>query len=335
MNKMPLRNNLLLLASFLLSTSSCLLSQGPAALDDARPDTSRSIAGYMLGPEDQITVRVLDLDEFNTQNLTPVRIDMRGNIRLPLVGRLHAAGLTVEKLEAEIAARLSNLMNDPEVTVAVAEFRSHPVSVLGAVKTPGVLQITGRKTLFEVLSLAGGLNPDAGNTIKITRRVDSGPLPLPNVVRDPSGDFFVGELNVRAVMEAKNPKENIDVLPNDVVTVPKADLVYVVGGVKRSGGFVLSSEKEQITVLQALSLAEGLDRDAAPKKARILRPGAAGAERTEIAIDLRQILDGRAQDVALRANDILFVPTSGAKSVGIRTLEMAVQMATGVAIYRM
>lgn len=299
------------------------------------PDSAQSIAGYVLGPEDQITVRVLDLDEFNAQNLTPVRIDMRGNIRLPLVGRLHAAGLTVEKLESEIAVRLSNLMNDPEVTVAVAEFRSHPVTVLGAVKTAGVLQITGRKTLFEVLSLAGGLNPDAGNTVKITRRVDSGPLPLPNVVRDPSGDFFVGQLNVRAVMEAKNPLENIDVLPNDVVTVPKADLVYVVGGVKRSGGFVLSSEKEQITVLQALSLAEGLDRDAAPKKARILRPSAVGAERIEIAVDLKRILDGSAQDVALRANDILFVPTNAAKSVGIRALETAVQMATGIAIYRL
>lgn len=297
-------------------------------------DTVSGESAYILGPEDQLTIRVLDLDEFNAQNLPPVRIDPSGNIRLPLVGRVHASGLTVGQLETEIGKRLSNLMNAPEVTVGVTDFRSHPVSVLGAVKNPGVHQITGKKTLFEVLSLAGGLNADAGNTIKITRRIDEGALPLPDVIRDPSGEFSVGELNVRAVMEAKNPRENIEVLANDVITVPKADLVYVVGGVKRAGGFVLS-EKEQISVLQALSLAEGLDREAAPKKARILRAGAAGAQRTEIPIDLSRILEGHAEDIALRANDILFVPTSGAKSVGIRVLETAVQMATGVAIYRM
>ena len=323
-----------ILVSLLVFAALCLFGAPPVVADDARADSSSSAVGYVLGPEDQITVHVLDLDEFSAEHSAPIRIDLRGNIRLPLVGRLHAAGLTVEKLEAEIAARLSKLMNDPEVTVAIAEFRSHPVSVLGAVKNPGVLQITGRKTLFEVLSLAGGLNPDAGNTIKITRRADVGALPLSGAARDASGDFFIGELNVRSVMQASNPGENIDVLANDVITVPKADLVYVVGGVKRSGGFILS-EKAEISVLQALSLAEGLERDAAPKKAKILRPGPAGAQRIEISIDLRQILDGRGEDVELRANDILFVPTNGAKSVGIRALESAVQIATGVAIYRM
>jgi polysaccharide export outer membrane protein len=290
-------------------------------------------ASYIVGPEDVITVRVLDLDEFDPKTLAPIRIDLGGNIRLPIAGRIQASGLTVEQLETEIARRLSNVLQEPEVTVSVIEFRSHPVSVLGAVKNPGVHQITGQKTLFEVLSLAGGLNPDAGNTIKVTRRVESGTLPLPSVSKDPSGEFFVGQLDVRGIMEAKNPLNNIKVLANDVVTVPKADMVYVIGAVKRSGGFVLS-EKEQISVLQALSLAEGVDRVAGPKNAKILRQASPGSERTIIAVNVQRILEGQSQDVALCANDILFIPTSAAKNAGIRALEATIQMGTGLVIWR-
>lgn len=300
----------------------------------AQPSLSkRRIGGYVLGPEDVITVRVLEIEEFNAQNLGAIRVDPQGNIRLPLAGRMHVAGLSVEQLEVNIARALTSVMNDPEVTVTMTEFGSSPVSVLGAVRNPGVHQISGRKTLFEVLSLAGGLSPDAGNAIKITRRMDAGPLPLAGVTRDSGGEFFVGGLNVRAVMEAKDPSVNIEVLPNDVITVPKAEMVYVIGAVKRPGGFVLN-EKEQMSVLQALSLAEGLDRVAAAKGARILRQDDAGGKRSEIPINVRSILEGRAQDVALHANDILFVPDSAAKGATMRALEAAVQMGTGVVIWR-
>lgn len=304
---------------------------GPSAANSN--SVPRRDAAYVLGPEDSIAVRVLDLDEFDPKALGTIRVDLQGNIRLPLVGRIHAAGLTIEQLEKQIAGGLSTFMKDPEVTVSIAEFRSHPVSVLGSVRNPGVHQITGHKTLFEVLSLAGGLNPEAGNKIKITRSVTAGALPLPGSAKDAAGEFFVGELNVREVMDAKNPAVNIDVLPNDVITVPKADMVYVIGAVRRSGGFTLS-EKEQISVLQALSLAEGLDRVAAAKSARILRQPEPGAERIEIPVNLSQILEGRASDVALRANDILFIPNSMAKSTSMRVLEAAIQAGTGFAIYR-
>ena len=287
---------------------------------------------YVLGADDQISVRVLELEEFSAQNLPALRIDPAGDIRLPLAGRVHAAGLTVERLQAAVAHRLSVILKNPEVTVSVVEFRSHPVSVLGAVKTPGVYQITGRKTLFEVLSLAGGLNPDAGNTIKVTRRVSAGPLPLSDVSRDPTNEFFIGSLDIRSVMEARNPGENINILAEDVITVPKAELVYVIGAVKRSGGFILN-EKGHLSALQALALAEGLDHVAAPKNARILRQDAPGAERKEVAVNLKLILEGRAQDVSLRANDILFIPTSLPKNAGLRALEASIQLGAAV-IYR-
>jgi polysaccharide export outer membrane protein len=296
---------------------------------DPLPASNRD---YVLGPDDGLTVNVADLAEFDSKSIGVIRVDHQGDIRLPIAGRIQASGLTVEALEKEIANRLSGIMNNPEVSVAVAEYRSHPVSVLGAVRNPGVYQVTGPKTLFEVLSLAGGLNADAGNRVNITRAVSAGSLPLLNASTDKTGQFYIGELSVRSVMEAKSPEENIMVLPNDVITVPKADMVYVVGAVNKPGGFLLL-EKEQLSVLQAVSLAAGLDKVASAKKARILRQSSPGAERTEVVVNVQKILDGSAEDVSLQANDILFIPNSLAKSTSARVLDAAIQAGTGIAIF--
>jgi polysaccharide biosynthesis/export protein len=298
----------------------------------AANQTVGPVPGYALGSQDVVAVRVQDIDEYNAQNLPPVRIDGEGNIRLPLIGRVHAAGLSVGQLESHVHDRLSRIMNDPDVSVTVTEFGSRPVSVLGAVRNPGVHQISGNKTLYEVLSLAGGLSPDAGNGIEVTRHASAGPLPLAGAIPDASGQYLVARLDVRRVMEAKDPTVNINVLPDDVITVPKADMVYVIGAVKKAGGFVLN-EKEQMSVLQALSLAEGLDNVAAAKAARILRQNDTETARVEIPINLSLVLEGSRQDIPLHANDILFVPTSKAKNAGIRAIEAAVQIGTGVVIY--
>ena len=309
---------------FAAAIASTLIAQDP------KPDPG---AAYILGPDDQITVRVLDLDEISDKDGKPIRIDSRGNIVLPVAGRVHAAGLTVDQLEDAISGKLKAILQNPQTTVNVLEQRSQPVSVLGSVKTPGVHQIRGKKTLFEVLSLAGGLNPDAGNVVNITRRKSAGPLPLPNDTDDSSHEFRIASVSVRSVMDAKNPQENIVVMPEDVVSVPKGDLVYVIGAVKKSGGFILA-EKEKISVLQALSLAEGLDRGASANKAKILRQVANSDNRAEIPVDLKLIMAGKQGDVSLRADDILFVPTIGPKNAAMRGLEAAIQIGTGVAIYR-
>jgi polysaccharide export outer membrane protein len=314
----------------ILTHSLFLLALGLSELTASQMPSPRK--DYVLGPDDGLLVNVVELAELDSKSLGIVRIDHQGNIRLPLAGRVQAAGLTVEGLEIEIANRLSGIMNKPEVSVSVSEYRSHPVSILGAVRTPGVYQVSGPKTLFEVLSLAGGLNPDASNRVNISRPVAAGMLPLPNAKPDKTGQFTTAELNVRSVMEAKNPEENIIVLSNDVITVPKADMVYVVGAVHKSGGFLLL-EKEQISVLQAVSLAEGLDKVASAKAARILRQSTPGAERTEVVVNVERIMAGRAEDVSLQANDILFIPNSLAKSVSMRALEAIIQTGTGVAIF--
>ena len=290
----------------------------------------QSARPYILGPEDQITVRVLNLEEMGTD---PYRIDSRGNIDLPLIGRVHAAGLSPEQLEAELAHKLTNQLQEPIVTVSVKEFRSLPVSVLGAVQTPGVHQIHGPTTLFEVLSAAGGIRQDAGNTIHITRRKEAGPIPLPGARTDNTGQFYLAEVKVKSVIEAQNPEENILVMPEDVISVPKGEMVYVIGAVHRAGGFVLN-EKENISILEALSLAEGLDHAAGASGARILRLASDGRSRTQIPVDVKKIMAGKSPDMSLVANDVLFLPTSASKNAVIRGTEAAISIATGLAVYR-
>ncbi|MCL4401467.1 MAG: polysaccharide export protein [Acidobacteria bacterium] len=287
-------------------------------------------ATYVLGPGDQISIRVLEVEEINDK---PVRIDLSGYVRLPLVGRVRAGGLTVEQFEANLTRSLTAYVRKPDVSVAVTEYHSQPVSVIGAVKTPGVHQLEGRKTLIEILSMAGGLDVTAGPKVKITRRAEWGPIPLATASRAQGGDFSVAEVNLKDLIDAQNPECNIVILPHDVISVPRAEMIYVVGQVLRSGGYVLN-EHEAMTVLQALTLAGGLDRTASPKNARILRSTAGAAERTEISVNLQKILEGKGADLPMRPEDILFVPTSTPKKAAIRAIETAIQIGTGVVIWR-
>lgn len=294
-----------------------------AAAKSEAPDT------YTLGPGDQIVIRVPDLEEIDNKS---VPIDMKGNINLPQVGRIQASGLTTEQLEDAIADRLKKVLVNPDVSVYLTEMRSQPVSVLGEVQTPGVHQLQGQKNLFEVLSLAGGLRPDAGNTVKITRRLEWGRLPLPGAADDPTGQFSVASVNVKSIMAASNPADNITIRPNDVISVVKADIIYVVGAVHKPGGFTLG-ENKTLSSLQLISLAEGSERTASLQNSKILRYLPGSTTREEIPLDLKKIFAGKMADTQLKADDILFVPTSTAKAAGYRTLE-ALMQGSSLMIYR-
>jgi len=285
---------------------------------------------YLLGPGDELVIRALEAEEIAEK---PVRIDLGGYIRLPLVGRLKAGGLTVDQLTAELNDKLKEYIQDPQVAVSVTQYRSQPVSVIGAVKEPGVHQLEGHKTLIEMLSLAGGLAQDAGYTVTITRRLEYGRIPLAGARDDETGRFSIAEVELNSIMEARNPEGNIEIRPYDVISVPRAQLVYVIGQVKRAGGFPLK-ERESLTVLQALSLAEGLDRVSAPQAAKILRQPPEGGQRVEIAVNVKKILEGKADDVTLQPQDILFIPASATKAASLRAVEAAIQIGTGIIIWR-
>lgn len=307
------------------------IPEGAAASATVANRSEPVASAYILGPEDEITIRGVGLDEITN---VPVQVDPSGYIRLPLIGQMRVSGMTVAEAQTALTERLKQYVLEPDISVSVTQFRSQPVSVLGAVRTPGVYQLHGRKTLLEVLSLAGGLDREtAGSSIRIARKLEVGRIPLASARDDSSGDFSVAEVSLKQILDAASPADNITLLPGDVVTVPRADLVYVVGQVNRAGGFVLN-ERKSMTVLQALSLAGGLDRGASPKNARILRSAPGSADRKEIAVDLKRILDGSGPDVQLEREDILFVPESVPKKAALRAVEAAIQLGTGIVIWR-
>jgi len=309
-------------------------AQSPSA---AAPNQQQAKCGsqirstYLLGPDDQLEISGPELTDLSNK---PVRIDGEGDIAVPLAGPVHVAGLTVQQTEQELGKVLSKYIRHPQVVVNVAEVRSQPVSVLGAVNSPGVHQVQGHKTVLEMLAMAGGIRQDAGYSIRITREVEWGCIPLPGAQLDGSGRYSVAEVNLRKIMDAKTPEENIQIFPHDVISVPKAEMVYVIGEVKRSGGFVLG-EHQSISVLQALSLAEGLNTGADPRHAKILRLKPEADQRVEVAVDVKDALNGKKPDTPLQGEDILFIPGSTGKKAALRGLEAAIQTGTGLAIWRM
>lgn len=310
----------------LLVAALCAAAQ-QVARTGALPDS-----GYALGPDDEIVIHAMDSPEISEK---PVLIGTNGNITLPLIGRVKAGGLTVEQLETELNTRLKQYVKDPQISITVAEFRSQPVSVFGAVTKPGVIQLRGRKTLYEVLSMAGGPRDEtAGSSLTVTRRRENGEIPLPGATIDPTGQFSVVELNVAEILEGKNPAANIEIKPNDVISVSEAssNMIYVVGDVEHGGAFTLAGQ-QKLSVLRALSLAGGLGRTAKPQHARIIRGSPGEAKPQEIAVNLKQILNGKAEDMVLLPQDVLVIPTSSRKVFTTYSVPSVVSAAAYAAIY--
>ena len=290
-----------------------------------REDTST----YVLGPDDQIKIWALGLEQLSDKN---VRVEPNGDIDLPIYGKIRAEGLTLDQLKAELVKRFSQDVLNPEVSIEIVEFGSQPVSVMGSVNRPGIVQLHGHKTLLEVVSMAEGMRPDAGPRINISRPVQYGEIPLPNAKNDPSGRFSVADVVVKDLLEGKNPAANILISPHDTITVPRAEAVYVMGAVHKPGEVPLK-DNVGISVLQALASAEGLGATPAPGNARIVRLVPGTSERKEIPVDLTKVQAGSAEDLTMRPNDILVVPTSGPKKAAARAVEAAIQTVTGIAIW--
>src|SRR6266436_3851932 len=310
---------------------------------------------YHIGPDDLLSINVFEAQELNRD----VRVSAGGEISLPLLGAVRAAGLTPRELEIVLQELLHRTyMKDPHVSVFVREVQSHPVSVMGAVKRPGVFQIRGNKTLLEVLSLAEGLADDAGDTVIILRGAALNAEPDPpmdhSAISDPpsSGPQSRGEanaassslnenrsasegavqVNLKDLLESADSRSNPLVHPGDIVKVTGAGVVYVIGEVRKPGGFVLKSN-EKISVLQALALSEGLTPTASKGNARIIRTDQQSGERKETPINLGKILAGKAPDLVLGPKDIVFVPNSAAKSTFGRGAEVAAQTLAGLLIF--
>lgn len=283
-------------------------SEAQPSADSAQMSARRSDPSLQLGVGDLVELTVYDVPELTTKT----RISSTGDILCPLIGPTHVAGLTVEEATQLIQKRLGNFLKDPYVSLFVSEYAAQGASVLGEVTKPGVYPVLGEQHLFDLISASGGLTERSGHSITITHRSDPDhPVVLP-VSRNLSD----------------NPESNVRVFPRDTIVVRKADIVYVVGDVGRPSGLLMDASG--LTVLQAVALAGGTTKTAKLSGAKILHKGPTGM--TETPVQLKKILQAKAPDLPLQANDILVVPSSAGKILAGRTLEAAIQVATLVSV---
>lgn len=301
-----------------------------AAWAQTRPaaavDPGANLPALRIGPNDLIAVSVYDSPEL-TRTL---RVGADGMIRLPMLKqRIKAEGLFPAELETAMAdaLRAEQLLVDPAVTVTVAEYNSRPVSVAGAVRSPVTFQAAGPVTLLDALARAGGLSPEAGPDILVSRmRTGAGGEP----------SALVERISVKALIDAADPEMNLKLAGGEEIRVPEVGKVYVVGTVKRPGAFPVQNTSET-TVLQMLALAEGL-APFASKRAYIYRQEAAAGSKREIQIELSKILARKAPDVPLAANDILYIPDNSGRRLTVNMIEkitgFGVATASGMLVWR-
>ncbi|MGB8543296.1 MAG: polysaccharide biosynthesis/export family protein [Candidatus Acidiferrales bacterium] len=318
----------------------------------ARPASGEQ-AEYRIGAHDLLEINIFEAPDLNRS----LRVSAGGEISMPLLGAIQSAGLTARELEGVIEIKLRQYMKDPHVGVFVTTVESHPVSVVGAVKKPGVFQIRGTKTVLEMLSMAEGLSDDAGDEVLVMRgaglqfgsdspRSDTNPGAPPSSAPQPStqdtpdatapgnspGNETV-KINLKDLLESGDQRYNVPVYPGDIVKVTRGGIIYVIGDVKKPGGFVLKSD-QYMSVLKAVALAEGLNATAAKSRTKIIRTDEKTGQRTEFPIDLGKVLAGKSPDTPLRPADIVFVPNSSGKTILYKGSEAAVATASGLIIWR-
>jgi polysaccharide export outer membrane protein len=277
--------------------------QIPATHAEPAPGNVQASASIKIGPGDLLEITVFDVPEMTQQ----VRVGADGKAELQLLGNTAVAGLTAQEAAETIARELRDqkFLLHPQVNVLVKEYASQGVSVMGEVQKPGVYTVLGPRSLLDVISMAGGLTNVADTRVTVKRR---------------SG----GEDQLMVKLKTDDPatslSNNVQVYPGDLVLVPRAGIVYVLGDVNRPGGFVMQ-DSGKISLLQALAQAGGASKNASLSKAVLLRKSAQGYVTHKL--DIARIERGQQPDLELGANDILFVPTNGFKNALSSTQNIA------------
>jgi polysaccharide export outer membrane protein len=287
--------------------------------------------GYEIGVGDILDIHVNDEEEISGR----YQVDESGQVKVSLLSNpLDAAGATTFDLATRISEELKKqqILRDPSTTVLILRAVTQNVSVLGAVVRPGVYPVEKPTTLLDVISQAGGLGPNAGNSLTIFH-ASTAAASSPAAASAATTGNPVATINITELLAAKNPALNLTVHSGDVITVNTAPVVFVVGSVGRPGAFAIQDRRSEMTVLQAIAMAMGPTTNASLGKTIIIRQSTSSAERQEIPIDLKKVMRGKVTDQVLEANDILFVPQSGLKAGAHRLGDMGTQAAVGIATY--
>ena len=271
---------------------------------------SDNASPFKLAPGDLIEVSVYNVPELTTK----ARIGNSGEVYLPLIDYVHVGGLTVEEAQALIQKRLEDggFVRSSHVTIFLDESASQGVTIIGEVAKPGLYPALGQRKLYDMISAAGGFTTSAGRKVSIIRQHTEGGSITVNLPRNLADDL----------------QDNVEILPGDTITIPKAPIIYVVGDVGRPAGLLV--DNGSLTVLQALALAGGANKTAKLGGVRIIRKGPEGM--TETKVPLKRMLEAKDPDINLQADDILFVPLSGARVAAGAGFNAAVAAASGVAI---
>jgi len=285
----------------------------PAEIKSADKPEEQATSAIKLGPGDLVEVGVYGVPELTTK----ARVSNDGDLYLPLIDYVHVGDLSLEESQKLIEKRLDDggFVKNPHVTIFVNEYASQGVTLLGEVGKPGIYPVLGERRLFDIFSAAGGLTDRASRTVSITRR---------NHPEKPQVVSLARNLTDK-------PESNVEVHPGDTIEIYRAPIVYIVGDVGRPSGLLV--DNGSLTVLQAIALAGGPNRTAKLNGTRIIRKSAGPNGMAETIVPLKKMLQAKAPDIPLQANDILFVPVSGAKVATARAVERAMALTTAVTIY--
>ncbi len=305
---------------FIFMVAACATGQAPPSPPPPPAQTSiplEAFRDYLIGPQDLLSIAILESPELSRET----RVGPDGTVGLPLLDRVLLRGLTLNEAENLLEKKYieGGILNSPHITVTVLDLQSKPVTVLGAVRSPGVFQVSGQSRLLRILSQAGGTTAEAGGIIRIIR-ADAGRNNEEQVVQIPMDEVLRGSLEA-----------NVPIYGGDTVNVVPAGAVYVVGAVNSPGRHVLAGEGDRTGILQVVAMAHDLTRTAKSDKAVLIRKDEKG-ELKQIPVHIGKILRQEAPDVAVFANDVLYVPDSASKRAFTRGLAAALQVATGLAI---
>lgn len=297
----PSKETLIAMASASQSSESV----GSVALNSKIISTAAQTDGfvgdYVIGTGDLLVISVLDLSEVEK---VKVRVGSEGFIRLPLIDTVKAGGLTAHQLESRLANLFgADYLHDPQVSVFIEEYRSQRVAVLGEVNKPGIYEVNDRRMLTDMLAQAGGLSKEADRVIYILRKnggTETG--------SSSSGDLL--KIDLDELLVGRDPSLNVKVNSGDVVSVPKAGEFLLGGAVKKAGPYPL---KGKLTVDQAVYFGEGLKDEADLSDIEVLRFNGSKAELLKI--DLKQLQREGKPGLVIQKNDVVFVGTSGPKTV--------------------
>ena len=249
---------------------------------------AQSAADYVIGPQDVLSIQVFDQADLGGK----YTVETDGTFSFPLIGRVTAGGMTLRGFEGELRKKLADgYFRNPQVTVGVETYRSQRVFVMGEVRNPGPVALTGGMTLIEALARAGSTLPSASGEVAIVRAPQGAQAP---VLPGQGADVDIVRASIKD-LEAGAMSQNVALHDGDTIFVPRAESIYVFGQVKTPGAYALV--QRETSVLQALSLAGGVTENGAMNRVKVIR--IVNGEKRELKVKLTDVV---------RAGDTIVVP---------------------------